>query len=638
MRVEKEVIEEAKRKLGDENAILMADLLELEDFDEKNYKSCCPYHFEDTPSFIYNKKDQRFHCFGCGKTVDLVDVYIEKGHTFLEAIQFLFEKADVQYSFGEQNVKTKRDYRYPHEEPLNARESVIEYWGKRGISKEVLDYLDVREDKNENGVFNFYDENDVLTLVKYRPARTVSKNSDTPKTWCQKGADTAHILFNMNRANTANPLLICEGETDCMSAIEAGYLNTVSIPLGAGNLHWIEECWDWLNQFSEIIIWADNDKAGEDMRKECIFRLGSWRTKYIITPTHYEKESGKLIPLKDINDCLQIGGKDFVLKLISEAKDVPVKSVVDYADIDDLDVSQMDGVKIGIKKVDKQLMRLFYGTLTILSGRPGSGKTSLIDQAIAQALDADKPVFLFSKEMPERMSANWFNSILAGRRNLEKRTNCDGDSYYIVPLKIKRKMQDYYRGKLMIYKDDEPNDVESVMKSAEECVRKYGAKLVVLDNLMMLDLQCNETNRNTAQTNLINDLIKFAAKFNIAVVLIAHPKKMQDSNADVGIYDISGSSNIINLAMRSIGLRRTSKKEQGDPSSKWGKYDVVLEIMKDRIFGKTGEKIGLWYDNVSRRFYTDYDEYDYQYNWDDMNYRNKLPYIDRSLQDVFPDK
>ena len=371
MIVDRKLIEKAKEKLGNQNAFIMAELLELEDFDEKNLKSCCPYHDEDTPSFIYNPKNYSIHCFSCNKTVDIIDVLMGKGRTFLESVQFLFDKAGIECSFGEQNVKTKHNYRYPHEEPINDKPNVVDYFGKRGISKNVLDYLDVREDNHGNAVFNFYDTNDVLTMVKYRPSHTVEKHSGQPKTWCQKDSDTAPLLFNMNRVNTSKPLLCTEGEIDCASAIEAGYLNTVSVPLGAGNLHWIEENWDWLDTFDDIIIWSDNDAAGEKMRKECIYRLGTWRTKYIVTPEYYEKEDGRKIPLKDINDCLQIGGKQFVMDLISAAKDVPVKSVVDYSEIEELDVSQMDGVQTGIKPLDNELGKLFYGTLTILSGRPG---------------------------------------------------------------------------------------------------------------------------------------------------------------------------------------------------------------------------------------------------------------------------
>ena len=326
------------------------------------------------------------------------------------------------------------------------------------------------------------------------------------------------------------------------------------------------------------------------------------------------------------------------MNLISEAKDVPVKSVVDYSEIEELDISQMDGVKTGIKPLDDALSKLFYGTLTILSGRPGSGKTSLIDQAIASTIDDGNPAFLYSKELPERLSANWMNTIIAGRRNMIEKHGSNGKSYYVVPYAVQKKMQGFYSKKLFIYKDDESNDFESVLKSAEECVRKFGCKLIVLDNLMMLDLKCNESDKNTAQTNLINLLIKFAVKFNVSVVLIAHPRKTQDNNSDIEMYDIAGSSNIINLAMRSIGLRRVSKKEKNDPKCKWKNYDVVLTIMKDRMFGKSDMQIGLWYDLISRRFYTDYAEYDKQFGWDKNVYTDKLSYIDRSQEEVFPDK
>ena len=113
------------------------------------------------------------------------------------------------------------------------------------ISPHTIDYADVRQDGEGNAVFNYYDTNDVLTMVKYRPSRKVKKGEN--KCWCQKGADTTPLLFNMNRINTTVPLLICEGEPDCLSAIEAGFTNAVSVPLGSTNFHWIEENWDFLN-------------------------------------------------------------------------------------------------------------------------------------------------------------------------------------------------------------------------------------------------------------------------------------------------------------------------------------------------------------------------------------------------------
>ena len=632
MIVDKDLINQAKEKLGDRNAFLIAELLNLEMFDEKNLKAICSYHKEDTASFVYDKKRYRFHCFGCQATVDIIDVLMQQGNTFLEATKKLFEYAEIEYSFGEQNVKTKKQYKYPHDENGDITQ-VLSYWNKRGISKETLEYLDIRSDGKGNTVFKYYDTNDVLTLVKYRPAKSVNRGES--KNWCQKDSDTAPILFNMNRINVNQPLLIIEGEGDCMSAIEAGYFNTVSVPLGAGNFHWIEENWEWLEQFDSIIIASDNDEAGLKMRKECIYRLGSWRTKYVEYPKEKILDNGKKMPIKDMNDALQAFGAGYVMSLIVNAKDVPVASVVDFTEVDDLDISDMQGVTTGLKPLDKELIKIFYGTLSVLSGRPASGKTSIIDQIIANTIDDGESVFLFSKEMPERMSTNWFNFILAGRRNLAEKVSNDGEKYHVVPFETKKKIQEYYRRKLYIYKDTEPNDINSVMKSMEDCVRKYGVKLLVLDNLMMLDLSCSEAEKNTAQTNLVNDLIKFASKFNVAIILVAHPRKTQAMNTDIEMYDIAGTSNIINLAMRSIGLRRVTKKEQEDEKNPFRKYNVVLTIMKDRLLGKSDVQMGLYYDVKSRRFFTDYSEFDHRYKWDEKKYTDKIDYPIKEEQSPF---
>ena len=183
------------------------------------------------------------------------------GLTYLEALQKLFAEAKMPLSLGEKGVQTKFKYRYPVEEPLNDKESVYAYLAQRSISKETVDAVDVREDAHGNIVFNYYDTNDVLCLVKYRPSHKIDKSRGDVKAWCQKNADVTPLLFNMNRVNTTAPLLICEGEIDCMAAIEAGFTNAVSVPLGANNYGWIEENFDWLEQFESIIICSDNDEG-----------------------------------------------------------------------------------------------------------------------------------------------------------------------------------------------------------------------------------------------------------------------------------------------------------------------------------------------------------------------------------------
>lgn len=644
MIIDHDKVMEAKEILGDRNATLMAEMLQLEDYDENNMKALCCFHHEDTPSLIYNPKNYTFHCFGCQKTVDILDVYMQTQHlTYIEAVQKLFEEAGIHYSFGEANVRTRHQYIYPQEVSKdNDMTQVYEYMASRGISKETVDYLDIRSDGEGNMVHNYYDTNDVLTNVKYRPARKVRKG--TNKCWAQKGADTTPLLFNMNRINAGEPLVISEGEEDSAALIESGIHNAVSVPFGAGNFTWIQENWDWLEQFDNIIICSDNDEPGIKMQKECVYRLGSWRTKVVDIPqTVTSQFTGRKVAVKDINEVLYYCGKEAVVNLIANAKDTPVPSLIDFADVKEIDLSDIEGITVGINDIDKEIMRLFYSSLTILSGTPGSGKTSFLCQLAAQSIDQDKPVWMFSREMPDWLTKNWIEYILAGNRHITQFQSNSGAAYWKVNEDAKREISRHYREQLMIYRDQFSNKLQDLQTSMEDSARKYGSKLFIIDNLMTVDLDATSESMNEKQTEFVQWLIQFSMKYNVATVLVCHPRKLQPGVTNVGMYDISGTSNIINLAHRAFGLKRVTKAEKEGvrklDNSGWKvkpvKYDVRFEIIKDRLRGKSNLEVGLYYDVPSRRFFTTPEEYEHQYLWDKNVYKDHLPYPITNDSEVF---
>ena len=626
MQIDREAILQAKEKLGDRNAQIIVEELGITDFDEKNMKCCCPFHQEDHASFIYNKKAFNFRCFGsCGRSYDILDVFMYKGATYAEACKKLFELAEMPYSFGELGVKTKRHYRYPHEVPCTDKSKVYAYFEQRKISRETLDALDVRQDSEGNAVFNYYDTNDVLTMVKYKPSHKVQHGQ--AKCWCQQNSDTAPLLFNMNRINVNSPLLICEGEPDCLSAIEAGFKNAVSVPLGSSNLHWIDENLEWLDQFESIIICADNDDAGVKMQKECVPRLGSWRTKVVDIPAVPIGNTGRVT--KDLNEILYVCGKDKVLELILDAKDSPVPSVADLSDVEPTEYEDVDGVTAGLKAIDDELMRLFFGTLTIVSGQPGSGKSSLLTQLACNSLDNDIGTWLFSGELPNGVEKSWFNYIFAGPRNITDAISRRGNPYKKISTTTLAEINKTYKGRWHIYRDDYDNTLDKLIASMTDTVRKYGARCLILDNFMCIDTETSEEELRS-QTDTIKKLIEFAKKYQVAVILVCHPRKM-DAGTNVGIYDIAGTSNIVNLAHRTIGLRRVTDAER-ENAAKYSekrrqllKYDVIVTIVKDRMFGRQNIDVGLYYDPASRRFFSDMDEYDRRFSWDKKEYKEPLP-------------
>lgn len=626
MQIDREAILQAKEKLGDRNAQIIVEELGITDFDEKNMKCCCPFHQEDHASFIYNKKAFNFRCFGsCGRSYDILDVFMYKGATYAEACKKLFELAEMPYSFGELGVKTKRHYRYPHEVPCTDKSKVYAYFEQRKISRETLDALDVRQDSEGNAVFNYYDTNDVLTMVKYKPSYKVQHGQ--AKCWCQQNSDTAPLLFNMNRINVNSPLLICEGEPDCLSAIEAGFKNAVSVPLGSSNLHWIDENLEWLDQFESIIICADNDDAGVKMQKECVPRLGSWRTKVVDIPAIPIGNTGRVT--KDLNEILYVCGKDKVLELILDAKDSPVPSVADLSDVEPTEYEDVDGVTTGLKAIDDELMRLFFGTLTIVSGQPGSGKSSLLTQLACNSLNNDIGTWLFSGELPNGVEKSWFNYIFAGPRNITDAISRRGNPYKKISTTTLAEINKTYKGRWHIYRDDYDNTLDKLIASMTDTVRKYGARCLILDNFMCIDTETSEEELRS-QTDTIKKLIEFAKKYQVAVILVCHPRKM-DAGTNVGIYDIAGTSNIVNLAHRTIGLRRVTDAER-ENAAKYSekrrqllKYDVIVTVVKDRMFGRQNIDVGLYYDPASRRFFSDMDEYDRRFSWDKKEYKEPLP-------------
>ena len=626
MQIDREAILQAKEKLGDRNAQIIVEELGITDFDEKNMKCCCPFHQEDHASFIYNKKAFNFRCFGsCGRSYDILDVFMYKGATYAEACKKLFELAEMPYSFGELGVKTKRHYRYPHEVPCTDKSKVYAYFEQRKISRETLDALDVRQDSEGNVVFNYYDTNDVLTMVKYKPSHKVQHGQ--AKCWCQQNSDTAPLLFNMNRINVNSPLLICEGEPDCLSAIEAGFKNAVSVPLGSSNLHWIDENLEWLDQFESIIICADNDDAGVKMQKECVPRLGSWRTKVVDIPAIPIGNTGRVT--KDLNEILYVCGKDKVLELILDAKDSPVPSVADLSDVEPTEYEDVDGVTTGLKAMDDELMRLFFGTLTIVSGQPGSGKSSLLTQLACNSLNNDINTWLFSGELPNGVEKSWFNYIFAGPRNITDAISRRGNPYKKISTTTLAEINKTYKGRWHIYRDDYDNTLDKLIASMTDTVRKYGARCLILDNFMCIDTETSEEELRS-QTDTIKKLIEFAKKYQVAVILVCHPRKM-DAGTNVGIYDIAGTSNIVNLAHRTIGLRRVTDAER-ENAAKYSekrrqllKYDVIVTVVKDRMFGRQNIDVGLYYDPASRRFFSDMDEYDRRFSWDKKEYKEPLP-------------
>ena len=54
----------------------------------------CPFHNERSASFSVNQQRQMYHCFGCGKSGDVISFVMEyENYTFREALKLLSDRA-----------------------------------------------------------------------------------------------------------------------------------------------------------------------------------------------------------------------------------------------------------------------------------------------------------------------------------------------------------------------------------------------------------------------------------------------------------------------------------------------------------------------------------------------------------------
>jgi len=62
----------------------------------REFKGCCPFHNEKTPSFYVNDDKQFYHCFGCGAHGDVIGFTMQQGNlSFIEAVEQLANEAGL---------------------------------------------------------------------------------------------------------------------------------------------------------------------------------------------------------------------------------------------------------------------------------------------------------------------------------------------------------------------------------------------------------------------------------------------------------------------------------------------------------------------------------------------------------------
>ena len=540
----------------------------------KNNKCLCFKHSESNPSMSYDSKKKKFKCFSCAASYDIFNHYQEYyNKSFLEALKSIVSdfNLNIDVIINESDRKPKKSPT-KHE---NYNKNILTYCEKRNISKATIDYVGVKENNN-CVVFEYRNELGEHLANKYRK----TKKSEGPKMWFEKGTNV-NTLFNMDKINISEPLLITEGEFDCLSAIESGFKNAVSIPSGVNSTNeWITSNWTFIEQFEEIIIWFDNDEAGIKGSREVFNRLPNNSVKIV-----------RCEVANDINELLHKYGKLAVLKQIEKASTPVLEGVATLDMIEDFDVHEAETLKTGIEYIDDKLIGMVFGSLNVLSGRNGSGKSTILNQIyIAEAIAQGYKTFLFSGELIGGNVKYWLLQTLANEDQFAEYTAKDGHKYKKVTIQAKEKIINDMKDRFFLYDSDDYR-IEAIIEKMTILAKRYGVRVFVIDNLMTIESSLKD--KYEAETDVVKKLKNFAKKYNALVHLVAHPRKSM--NDEIEKDDVAGSANITNLADYVTTISRAKDEEV--------EYDAILKILKNR---HTGVNVGkkLMFDIDRKRFFS----------------------------------
>jgi len=76
----------------------------------RDFKACCPFHDEKSPSFTVSQNKQFYHCFGCGAHGTAISFLMDyNGLDFIEAVEELASRAGVEVPREEGDFKKTRD-------------------------------------------------------------------------------------------------------------------------------------------------------------------------------------------------------------------------------------------------------------------------------------------------------------------------------------------------------------------------------------------------------------------------------------------------------------------------------------------------------------------------------------------------
>jgi len=435
----------------------------------------------------------------------------------------------------------------------------IGYLSKRGISAKTAEKIGIISQskfiRSREGKFLclgfVYKNLDGSQAVKFRDAK---------KNFLQAGA--AKSFWRIEEFKEGD-LVITEGEMDAASFEEIGTFAT-SVPNGAPQkvvddpdplskkYMYLAESEEFIKKASRVIIATDSDGPGEALAEEIARRIGKSRCWRL----HYPDGC------KDANEVLMKHGADVLKESLKDATPWPIgglRQASEYADsaLKLYRDGMSHAVDISIGGIDK-IFKPAPGTLAIFTGIPGSGKSTLTTWlSYVLASQHDWQVGVFAAETSSQVHLLQLAALRCGKpfMGADKMSEVELTKAFA------------WINERFVFLDESETSVDSILDRGQAAIMRNGCRLLVIDPFNFLSGESRSSRDDDGSTQGINRILvklkSFAVEHDVAIWLVAHPKKMerfQGKNHTPGGYDISGSAHFFNVADNGITVERDGQE------------------------------------------------------------------------------
>lgn len=449
------------------------------------------------------------------------------------------------------------------------QERMYAWFAARGIDRDVVDRNGVTTHTTNRGV--------AIAFPHYRDGVHVHTAfrllGREKKCWQDKG--TERIFWGLDDDPEATQVLICEGHPDKLAWNMAVDLPVWSVPDGAGvgdgKMTYLTSAADRLERMERVYLAMDADKDGQAALHELARRIGISKCWIVTYPEG----------CKDANEVLlSEGAVSSLSACLHNSKPYPVDGIYTVSStrsaVDEyLAFGADEGVRIGLPHLDR-LYRPRLGTVTVLTGISGHGKSEWLDQIMVRIARAHDWAFaIFSPEnMPVHEHAVELAEIL-----LHKRHEQFGEHELDLVWDF---LDDHF-----VYILPESYTIDAILERMRVAVLRHGVRGCVLDPWNMIESERPKDITETEYVSVVmTKLTKFAQQNGVHVWLVAHPAKYDNYSArekepKPNLNDIASSGNFRNKCDYGVVIWRDIYDAR-EPAQ------VLVQKVRHRSTGTTG--------------------------------------------------